>query len=264
MAPDIVETTGGLRVGERTLRWVEVGAGLRSVVLEAGIGGDSTGWASVLPELAAGAHAVAYDRAGLGRSDPCESLPTLDSQVEDLAAVARHTGQGRSVVLAGHSWGGMLVQLLAFRQPELVAGLVLVDPYHEELVTNLPGWARRLVRLADDHIRQPLQELTGRVTEGQLAEWRGVAATINPPALRQMRASTSFPEVPVVVLSAARGFPRALRTRWTRLQAGVARAAVRGKHLVVAGAGHDIPRDEPNAVAEAILAVVADTAVTRV
>jgi pimeloyl-ACP methyl ester carboxylesterase len=28
-------------------------------------------------------------------------------------------------VLAGHSWGGVLVQLLAFRRPDLVAGLVL-------------------------------------------------------------------------------------------------------------------------------------------
>jgi pimeloyl-ACP methyl ester carboxylesterase len=157
----------------------------------------------------------------------------------------------------------MLVQLLAFRQPELVAGLVLVDPYHEDLVANLPGWARRLVRLADDHVRQPLQQLTGRVTQGQLDEWRGVAAAINPPALRQLRASASLPDVPVVVLSAARGLPRALRARWTRLQAGVARAAVRGKHLVVPGAGHDIPRDEPDMVAHAILAVVADVAVSR-
>jgi pimeloyl-ACP methyl ester carboxylesterase len=39
------------------------------------------------------------------------------------------TGLGaRPCVLAGHSWGGILVQLLAFRRPHLAAGLVLVDP----------------------------------------------------------------------------------------------------------------------------------------
>ena len=34
--------------------------------------------------------------------------------------------------------GGMLVQLLAFRRPDLVAGLVLVAPGHEELEGLLP------------------------------------------------------------------------------------------------------------------------------
>lgn len=254
---------GELRLGRRILRWVEAGKGLPSVVLEAGIGGDSKDWAPVVPMLAAEAHVVAYDRAGLGRSDPVEPLPTLDSQLADLAAVVRETSQGRSAVLVGHSWGGMLVQLLAFREPGLVAGLVLVDPYHEDLVTNLPGWARRLVRTADDRIRQPLQQLTGRMSRGQLDEWRGVARAINVQALQQARAAASFPDVPVVVLSAARGFPRAFRRRWTALQAGVARAAVRGKHMEVADAGHDIPRSQPRMVAQAILGVVADVADTR-
>lgn len=39
----------------------------------------------------------------------------------------------------------MLVQLLAFRRPELVAGLVLVDPGQEQMQSGLPlafrwGW----------------------------------------------------------------------------------------------------------------------------
>ena len=41
-------------------------------------------------------------------------------------------------MLAGHSLGGILVQLLAFRRPDLVAGLVLVDPGHEEMESLLP------------------------------------------------------------------------------------------------------------------------------
>jgi pimeloyl-ACP methyl ester carboxylesterase len=45
-------------------------------------------------------------------------------------------------VLAGHSWGGMLVLLLAFRRPDLVAGLVLMDPGHEEMGSALPLPAR--------------------------------------------------------------------------------------------------------------------------
>ena len=66
-----------------------------------------------------------------------------------------------------------------------------------------------------------------------------------------------FPDVPVVVLSAARGFPRRFRAHWTRLQAGRAAAAQQGRHVVVDGTGHNIPRDRPDVVADTILAVAA-------
>ncbi len=73
-------------------------------------------------------------------------------------------------------------------------------------------------------------------------------------ALREMRAAARpFPGVPVVVLSAARRF----RARWTRLQAGLAAAAPQGRHVVVDGTGHQIPRDRPDAVADTILAIAA-------
>jgi len=79
-------------------------------------------------------------------------------------------------------------------------------------------------------------------------------------ALRELRAAERpFPDVPVVVLSAARSFPfpRRFRAGWTRLQAGLAVAAPRGRHVIVNGTGHDIPRNRPDVVADAILAVAA-------
>jgi pimeloyl-ACP methyl ester carboxylesterase len=78
--------------------------------------------------------------------------------------------------------------------------------------------------------------------------------------MRELRAAAKpFPDVPVVVLSAARGFPRRFRARWTRLQAALAAAAPQGRHVVVDGTGHNIPRDRPDAVADTILAVAAQT-----
>ena len=63
--------------------------------------------------------------------------------------------------------------------------------------------------------------------------------------------------MPVIVLSAARGFPRRFRANWTRLQAGLAAAAPRGRHVVVDGTGHYIPGERPGVVADTILAVAA-------
>jgi pimeloyl-ACP methyl ester carboxylesterase len=75
-------------------------------------------------------------------------------------------------------------------------------------------------------------------------------------ALRELRAAaTPFPDVPVVVLSAARGFPRRFRAHWTSLQAGLAAASPQARQVVVDGTGHDIPGNRPDVVADTILAV---------
>ena len=61
---------GQVNLGARTLRWVESGAGTPAVVLIAGRNDTSLTWGPVLAALAGRTRAVAYDRAGLGDSDP--------------------------------------------------------------------------------------------------------------------------------------------------------------------------------------------------
>ena len=84
--------------------------------------------------------------------------------------------------------------------------------------------------------------------------------------MRELHAAERpFPDVPVAVLSAAAvlgaagGFPflRRFRAHWTSLQAGIAASAPQGRHVVVDGSGHNIPRDRPDVVADAILTVAA-------
>src|ERR1700722_9679373 len=123
--------------GRRVVRRVEAGAGERAVVLEAGLNNGAASWQLVMPLLAPYVRVAAYDRAGIGGSAPAPGLVTIDRQLDDLASVITGLAAG-PCVLAGHSWGGMLVQLLAFRRPDLVAGLVLVDPGHEEMQSGLP------------------------------------------------------------------------------------------------------------------------------
>jgi pimeloyl-ACP methyl ester carboxylesterase len=229
--------------GRRVVRKVEAGAGGPTVVLEAGLNNGAASWRRVMPLLAPHVRVVAYDRAGLGGSTPAPGLATIDRQVDDLAEVITGLAAG-PCVLAGHSWGGILVQLLAFRRPELVAGLVLVDPGHEEMESALPLAARWGWRAARTVFPDELHD----------------DAPVTFAALRELRAAaTPFPDVPVVVLSAAGTFPflRRFRAHWTGLQADLAATARQGRHVVVDGTGHDIPRDRPDVVADAILAVAA-------
>jgi pimeloyl-ACP methyl ester carboxylesterase len=222
---------------------VEAGVGEPAVVLEAGLNNGAASWQRVMPLLAPHVRVAAYDRAGIGGSAPAPGLKTIDRQIDDLASVITGLAAG-PCVLAGHSWGGILVQLLAFRRPDLAAGLVLVDPAHEEMNSALPPpiqWGMRITRtLRRDELRDD--------------------APVTLAALRELRAAARpFSDVPVVVLSAARGFPRRFRAHWTGLQAGLAAAAPQGRHVVIDGTGHNIPRNRPDLVADTILAAAAQT-----
>ena len=115
-------------------------------------------------------------------------------------------------------------------------------PGHEEMESGLPvplQWGMRITRaVRHDELHDDAPKTVA--------------------AMRELRAAaTPFPDVPVVVLSAARGFPRRFRAHWTRLQAGLAASAPQGRQVVVDGTGHNVPRDRPDMVAGAILAVAA-------
>jgi pimeloyl-ACP methyl ester carboxylesterase len=76
-------------------------------------------------------------------------------------------------------------------------------------------------------------------------------APVTLAALREMRAAARpFPDVPVVVLTAARGLRcPAGSARTGRACRQHAAAAPQGRRVVVDGTGHNISRDRPDVVA---------------
>jgi pimeloyl-ACP methyl ester carboxylesterase len=64
------------------------GAGARTVVLDSGLGVDSTAtWAAVRPALARFARVCQYDRAGSGASPPGPRPRTSQRMVDELRAL---------------------------------------------------------------------------------------------------------------------------------------------------------------------------------
>lgn len=263
------------------------GRGSPAIVLEAGATDTSIAWAPILAPLAARTPIVAYDRAGLGASDAGQEPPSVDRQVADLAAVVSEAGGGEPCVIVAHSWGGLLAQLLAFRTPELVAGLVLVDPAHEGMADGLPRavrWLARNGRLRLDGLILPVERwlalrgierslddpnlralvvgawVAGRATRPRRqairAEYRAIVS--GQAGIRRARAAASLPDVPIMVISATRGFPPSVRKRWSALQADVAAAGPNGRLVVVPGAGHAVQHERPDVVVEAVLQVLAE------
>jgi len=86
-----------------------------------------------------------YDRAGLARSDVPSCARTFDRIVDELESVLSGVASGERCILVGHSFGSFIVRGCAMRHPDLVAGLVLVDPAIEWLTPN-PERSHRLRR----------------------------------------------------------------------------------------------------------------------
>jgi len=122
-------------------RLVDVGDGKRlhvhslgstgpTVVFDAGIAASSLSWARVQPHVAKFARTCSYDRAGLAWSDSGCARVTAASCADDLHRLLSATGLPAPYVLVGHSFGTFVVRAYANLHPDLVAGLVLVDPIY--------------------------------------------------------------------------------------------------------------------------------------
>ena len=123
----LVEVEPGRRLNLHCL-----GQGSTTVVFESGAGGGMTAWSPVHKDIAAHTRACAYDRAGRNFSDPSPHPSTSANIAADLHRLMAAAGEKPPYVLVGHSLGGLAVRSYADAYPEEVAGLVLVDPMHED------------------------------------------------------------------------------------------------------------------------------------
>ena len=102
-------------------------AGEPPVVLLHGVTLRSEDWENIFPRLATRYRAIAYDARGHGKSGRAARY-ALDDLVADLLRIIKEIARG-PVILVGHSICGATALVAAAREPSLVRGLVLEDPW---------------------------------------------------------------------------------------------------------------------------------------
>lgn len=103
-------------------------AGSPIAIFEAGATNSLEVWGGIPARVAADVPVVAYDRAGLGRSEWDDQTPTPLHVTGRLRRLLDVLGAAPPYVLEGYSWGGILARYFAGYHPGDVAGLVFVDP----------------------------------------------------------------------------------------------------------------------------------------
>jgi pimeloyl-ACP methyl ester carboxylesterase len=217
-------------VNGHDLQTYRTGQGSAAVVLLPGGGSVGLDMWRVQEGIAQFATVLSHDRGGTGWSSREVKLPRgLREVADELRELLRVADVAGPCILVGHSLGGLYARYFAARHPEQVAGLVLVEPGHEDfrkympkeltdvwdsfdpdsaVPAEIPQEARDFYRglfqeaMADfpDEIREPL--VANHVHPGWLRV--GIQESSNVKALgEEMRAvADRVPDVPTVILTA--------------------------------------------------------------
>jgi pimeloyl-ACP methyl ester carboxylesterase len=266
-------------VGGYRLHLHSMGEGSTTVVLDAGGGHSALAWSLVQPEVAKLTRVCSYDRAGIGFSEDGPLPRTAATGVRELRALLQAAKIPPPYLVVGHSQGCFHARVLAARHPEIVKGVLLIDPIHEDVDERLPPAfqeARAKMRRSLDSMRKlsPLMRLL-RVLPGPVGLFAAQLTRRNLRAafaeldardqiLREMRELPHLGDVPLIVLGAGksvasfdpRAYPKGtverVRAVWVDLQRDLATRSRRGEYRVVADCGHAIPTVRPVAVVDAV------------
>ena len=248
----------------RSLRLVCEGArsGRPVVWLEAGAFGFSADWGATQDALtAAGWRSCAYDRAGMGYSPPGPAPRDGLAIVSDFEKLVAAAGEPGPYILVGHSMAGLRLREYAGRNPDQVAGLVLVDAATPESAANprMAGfikafstasrWAARAASIGlfkplvhtglADKIGLPPQagaEKRWAFADGRHNRTSAAEVELWPKASEQAEAQPLYdPNWPLAVVTAG---PVKGREAWKALQAAPAEAARHGLVDHVEAASH--------------------------
>jgi pimeloyl-ACP methyl ester carboxylesterase len=227
------------------------GSGSPTVVLENGLGAGAGGWGFVFDEVAAFARVCAWDRPGLGRSDP-RGVHTVADAAADLRAALAAAGEAPPFVAVGHSLGGVYARVFASAHADEVVGLVFVDAFWPDIDEGAG------LQFSDEFKR--LQVADREATAASIAatedlDWPASLAQVSgiPP--------TDLPAEILAVDQRLRHDDRlysreneaAVIAEWER-QLGI--RFPNGRITIVEGSGHVIQFDRPEAVIAGIRRVV--------
>ena len=256
------------------------GRGSPTVVLAGGLRASADDWdisnkskPTVFTGIGKFTRVCACDRPGTpvgekpSRSDPVPQPTTAKDAVADLHALLSAFGEAGPYVLVGHSYGGLIVRLYASTYPKEVSALVLVDALNAGLqdAETPEQWAiqRKLIQ-NDDPESLTLYPALERIDVDR--------------SFDQVRAAPPLRSIPLVVLSAdhpwgpqvpsmieAGKLPRDVPPDFgyvtdaaqKKAQEDLAKLVPKAKHITNTNSGHEIHKEQPQLVIDAIREVIA-------
>jgi pimeloyl-ACP methyl ester carboxylesterase len=248
-------------VNGRSMHALSVGLAQRMegqpvLILEAGAGAGLDEWAPAIPHLAKLAPVIAYDRPGIGQSDPDTEPRTLRRVAAALHELLEAMRVPPPYVLVGHSWGGILIRGFSELYGSEVAGLAYIETMdvqttRQELADALPESERQ-----DALKPREVPTIPPDTPAGLKAEYENLQQNIRTD-FAEARGLKPTGGVPVsVVIAAPPGrltHPGDTQVRLQiKHQADWALNSANGLLIVSGAVGHNIAKSDPSLVVQAV------------
>lgn len=273
-------TVDGSKVWINTIGLESRENGQPVIVFESGHGTPMGNWDRVLADSTELGPIVTYDRPGVGQSEQLDEMPTVKNVSDRLIKILEQLKLEPPYLLVGHSLGGVYVRGFAVYYPELLAGLVIIDPgdftetqknkrdYYEVL-----GWSEQRIdqELAD--LQQKSSEKSKDIPAALQRE-RQVLEDLRQDDFKEI-SEHPLPNIPVHILTGGRfDMPEHMRSkefdsevlfrskmkhrviRWTN----VIQSVDKGMILYSGDAGHFVHWDDPELAIASIKIVMKDFA----
>ena len=211
-----------------------------TIVLEAGGGKYSESYQEIQDTLATrtGTRVMSYDRSGFGQSELGPEKFNAVDEVNALKKCLEIQGLKDSFILVGLSYGGFLIQLFTFLYPELVSGLVLIDPMNVKFVD----------RFGLDNLNAVTPYFQNPIENHEKAGNRMV--DFFPEALEAMRGKELPKHLPAILITS--GNPP-FSDLWRKCHQEMVANSEKHKLLIAEGNNHDIVDENPGLVLETIV-----------
>ena len=258
------------------------GSGSPTIVLDAGLGNDSTIWANVQPALAKTTRVCAYDRAGFGLSQARPAPRDADRIAAELHGLLIQANVARPIVLMGHSIAGIYMRDYAARYPQDLAGLVFVDgstplqmdnpAFKAAGASGLPPWYVPMLFRAAFIVGVP--RLMGRCSSHASGS-NGQAAQIQAEDFCEMHANSSLSEarsmeqsgletvhsgpygdLPILVfshdpdksMSTENAAQKKVELVWSQMQEDIKKLSTRSRRIIAHDSGHYIQTERTDLI----------------
>jgi len=240
-------------IGGYSLYIACAGLGTPTTIMEAGLNNNHIDWFNIWPSVAQHTRVCIYDRAGTGQSENGPAPRTSEMIAEDLHALLQVANVSPPYLLVGHSLGGMHIRIYARMYPDQVYGMVLVDPTHEDIKSQLEE------EMSPDDWTI-LQSVPPDNTENVDIE----------ACYAQARASRHFGSRPLSVLTAtgiptycpgdlncvsSEGMATLIRVK-TEKHAELAEMSTNNRHVLLDDSRHFVQTDRPDAIIKETLDVL--------
>jgi pimeloyl-ACP methyl ester carboxylesterase len=135
-------------VGGHKLHAVSTGSGAPTVVFESGLDpGGALVWFKVQGPVSRFTSTVSYDRAGIMFSERGNNPKTGEAIADELYTLLKKTQHKGPYILVGHSLAGLTLRSFVAKYPTEVAGIVLIDPFHPDMLNRFSERAKAALAL---------------------------------------------------------------------------------------------------------------------